>query len=395
MSSGNDMTHTARIDLRLAAAALVVAAAAAAGLGGAGASRAQSPAAPGPAKPALTVTTTTPQRAEWPLTLPATGNVAPWQEAVVGAELGGYPIVELRAGVGDRVKRGQLLARLQDDTVEAEVAQTRASLAEAEAMVAEARANAERARQLQTTGAISAQQINQYLTAEQTARARAQALSARLKADRLRLAHTRVTAPDDGVISARAATLGLVVQPGQELFRLIRQQRLEWRAELPAADLSRVRPGMSAQVVTPSGGRVAGTVRMVAPTVDPQTRNGLVYVDLQGGADAKAGMFARGEIELGRAGGLTLPQSAVVLREGFAYVYRVGPDNRAAQIKVALGRRQGDRVEVTSGVDAATRVVASGGGFLADGDLVRVVQAAAPASAPAGNARPPAAAPAR
>lgn len=346
------------------------------------------------ARPALTVTITTTQPAEWPQAIPATGNVAAWQEAIVGAELGGYAIVELPVGVGDRVRRGQLLARLQSSTVEAEIAQTRANLAEAEAAMAEARANAERARQLQPTGAISSQQFNQYLTAEQTARARAQALQARLKADQLRLGHTRVLAPDDGVISARQATLGLVVQPGQELFRLIRKERLEWRAEVAAADLVKVKPKMPVRLTTPAGNTLTGSVRIVAPTVDGQTRNGLVYVDLQQSADAKPGMFARGEIEIGRTRGLTLPQSAVVLREGFAYVFRVGGDNRAAQVKVSLGRRVGDRVEVVDGLDTATRVVASGAGFLADGDLVRVVQAA-PAASLAGARPAPAAAPAR
>jgi RND family efflux transporter MFP subunit len=354
-------------------------------------------AASAPSKAALTVNVTTPQLADWPRTLPATGNIAPWQEAIIGSEVGGLRVAELRVGVGDAVKRGQLLARLQSDTVNAEVAQTRANLAEAEATVAEAQANAERARQLQTTGAISAQQINQYLTAEQTARARAQALRARLQADQLRLSHTRVVAPDDGVISARLGAVGQVVQPGQELFRLIRQQRLEWRAEVSAADLARVQPGMPAQVTTASGAMVPGKVRMVAPTVDAQTRNGLVYVDLTGRADAKAGMFARGQFELGHASGLTLPQGAVLLREGFAYVYRVGADNKVVQTKVSLGRRVGDRVEIASGLDRNARVVASGAGFLADGDTVRVVQASSPAASAAGGsgAKAAAAAPAR
>jgi RND family efflux transporter MFP subunit len=328
-------------------------------------------------KAALTVTTTSPQAGDWPQTLPATGNIAAWQEAVIGSEIGGLRLAEVRVNVGDRVKRGQVLARMQSDTVKAEVAQTRAGLAEAEANVAEAQANAERARQLQATGAISAQQINQYLTAEQTARARAQALKARLQADQLRLSQTQILAPDDGVISARVASVGSVVQPGQELFRLIRQQRLEWRAEVTAADLARIHSGMPAKVTTASGAVVPGKVRMVAPTVDAQTRNGLVYVDLQAAADAKAGMFARGEFELGTAHGVTLPQSAVLVREGFSYVFRVGPDNKVIQTKVSLGKRVGDRVEVVSGLDAAARVVASGAGFLGDGDTVRVVAAPA------------------
>jgi RND family efflux transporter MFP subunit len=340
-------------------------------------------------KPALTVLTTVPQLGDWPQTLSATGSIAAWQEAVIGAEIGGLRLTEVLVNVGDTVQRGQLLARLQGDTVGAELAQTQAGVAEADANVAEAKANADRARQLQSSGAISAQQINQYLTAEQTARARALSLRARLQADQLRLGQTRIVAPDRGVISARLAAVGGVVQPGQELFRLIRQQRLEWRAEVPAADLPRLRPGIKTVVTSAAGVRVPGRVRMVAPTVDAQTRNGLVYVDLMPSAEAasgvKAGMFARGEFELAPVRGLSLPQGAVQLRDGFAYVYRVGTDNKVVQTKVALGRRFGDRVEIVGGLDPKAVVVAGGVGFLADGDTVRVA-GPAPAAAAASAA---------
>ena len=203
-----------------------------------------------------------------------------------------------------------------------------------------------------------------------------QSAQAQVATQAVRLRQTRIVAPDDGVISARVATVGAVVQPGQELFRLIRQQRLEWRAELPSADLARVRPGMKAVAVPPGGQPIEGQVRMVAPTVDAATRNGLVYVDLPASAlqaGARAGMFAPGRVLMGQGSGLTLPQTAVLLRDGFSYVFRLEPGGTVAQTKVQLGRRQGDRVEVVSGVDAQTQVVAAGVAFLADGDAVRVV----------------------
>jgi len=330
-------------------------------------------AASAPAKAALTVTLVAPQTGQWPQSVAANGNITAWQEASIGAEGQGLRLTDVLVGVGDRVKRGQTLARLSSQTVAAEVAATRANVAEAEAAWAEAQANAERAKALQASGAISAQQIQQYVTAEATARARVAALKARLDADQVRHAQTRVTAPDDGVISARMATVGSVVGPGQELFRLVRRNRLEWRAEVPAADLAKLKSGMPATVTPPGGRAIIGKVRMVAPTVDPATRNGIVYVDLPSPGDARAGMFARGEFRTGVAEGLTLPQSAVLLREGFSYVFAVGPDHRARQIKVATGRRIGDRVEITGGLDAKARVVEQGAGFLADGDTVRVV----------------------
>jgi RND family efflux transporter MFP subunit len=204
------------------------------------------------------------------------------------------------------------------------------------------------------------------------------------QAQELRLAQTQVLAPDDGVISARSATVGAVLPSGQELFRLIRRGRLEWRAEVPAPQLARLQPGQGVTVTPVGGEAIRGVVRMVAPAVDTQTRNGLVYVDLPAGSTARAGMFARGDIELGAGPqALTLPQAAVQQRDGFDYVLRVGPDARVLQTKVKLGRRAGDRVEVLSGLDAASNVVASAGAFLGDGDLVNVVERPAGRQGPA------------
>lgn len=335
-------------------------------------------------KPALTVATTVPQRTSLPIKLPANGNIAAWQEASVGAEGVALRLTEVLVNVGDRVRKGQVLATFAPDTLRADVAQARAALAEAEANAAEAAGNADRARSLQTTGALSASQINQYLTSEKTARAKVEAARALFQAQQVRLNQTQVLAPDAGVISARTATVGAVVGNGTELFRLIRQGRLEWRAEVTSVELGRITTGTTAIVTAASGARLAGRVRTIGPTVDPQTRSALVYVDLQplpGGASgsARAGMFARGEFDLGATPALTVPQPAVVVRDGFSYVLRVNPDNRVAQVKVQTGRLAGDRVEITGGLAPDARIVASGGGFLNDGDLVRVNDAA-PAS---------------
>jgi HlyD family secretion protein len=326
-------------------------------------------------KAALTVTLTQAQPATLATGVSANGNIAAWQEAIVGAEANGARLAEVRVNVGDVVKRGQVLAAFVPDMIQADLAQSKAAIAEAEAMLAEATANAQRARELQASGALSAQQINQYLTGERTAQARLQALRAASKVQQLRLAQTQVLAPDNGVISARSATVGAVVPAGLELFKLIRQGRLEWRAEVAANELSQIKPGMAARVTTAGGATVGGTVRMVAPTVDAATRNGIVFVDLPQPGPAKSGMFARGEFEVGSSQALTLPQTAVLLRDGFSYVFKLGPGNKVVQAKVTVGRRVADRIEVTSGVDASARVVASGGAFLADGDTVKVVEA--------------------
>jgi len=348
-----------------------------------------SPAAPA-ARPALTVTVTTAQRAMLSSTFAATGTVQAWQEASVGAEGAGWRLAEVLVQVGDRVRKGQLLARFDTRVAEADLAQQRAAVLEVEASLAEAAANAQRARELQPSGMISAQQFTQALTAERTLRARLDAQRAAVHAQELRLAQGQVLAPDDGVISSRSATVGSVAQPGQELFRLIRQGRLEWRAEVPAVDLARVRAGQRVRIAPVGAEAVTGRVRMVAPTVDPATRNGLVYVELAAGLGAsglKAGQFARGEFEAGQLEGLMLPQSAVLLRDGFSWVFVLGPDQKVRQTKVSTGRRDAQRVEITAGLAPEARVVASGAGFLADGDTVRVVDATAPAPTPA-PARP-------
>lgn len=351
---------------------------------------AQAPAAAAsaPAKAALTVSVVSPSTTSVPTLLVANGNIAPWQEASVGAEANGLRLAEVRVEVGERVRRGQVLATFAADTLRAEQAQIQAALAEAEANLAAATLEADRARALRDSGAISLQQVQQALTTEQTARARVAAQKAVLDVQALRLKQTQVLAPDAGLISARTATVGAVVGAGQELFRLIRGGRLEWRAEVPSADLSRVRPGQKATLTTPSGQKVSGTVRKVAPTVDAQSRNGLVYVDLQPTpeSDARAGMFARGEFSFDSRQALTLPASAVLLRDGFSVVMRVGADSKVTQTKVRVVSRDGDRVAL-EGLPADARVVARGAAFLSDGDTVKVVaEPAAKAATPAAKA---------
>ncbi|WP_423457983.1 efflux RND transporter periplasmic adaptor subunit [Ottowia sp. VDI28] len=231
-------------------------------------------------RPVLTITAEKPQRLSLADTLSANGSIAAWQEASIGADVPGLRLADVRVNVGDVVKKGQVLATYDAAPVRQDEAQARASLAEAEAAAADAAGNAERARAVASSGALSQQQINQYLTAEKTARARADAARAVVASQGLRLRNAQVLAPDDGVISARPATVGQVSASGTELFRLVRRGRLEWRAEVTAEDLARVHAGQSVQIELPGGAQVAGTVRQLAPTVDAKTRYGLVYVDL-------------------------------------------------------------------------------------------------------------------
>jgi RND family efflux transporter MFP subunit len=331
--------------------------------------------APIPAvKASLTIQAVSPQAAQWPQTLSATGSVAAWQEAVIGAEIGGQRIAQLLVEVGERVRKGQLLARLNPGTLEADLAASRAALLEAEAAAREAKQSADRVKSLQGSDALSAQSIDQAIAQDAVAQARVASARARVAADELRLSYTRITASDDGLISSRLAVEGALVQPGQELFRLQRQGRLEWRAEVPGPELSRLKTGQLVRLQASGGTPVEGRLRRIAPQIDPQTRNGLVYVDLKAAPDLRAGLFARGDFVLAETAVLTLPQTAVLLRDGFSYVFKLEKDNKVRQHKVQIGRRQGDRIEIRDGLAAGVQVAAHGVGFLADGDTVRVTK---------------------
>lgn len=338
--------------------------------------------------PVMSVTLTAPRVAPLPLQVPATGHVMAWQEATIGAETEGLRLTDVHVNVGDLVVRGQVLAAFNAALVQADVAEALAAVAVAEAEAQEADGNARRAKLLEGSGAMSAQQISQYLAVAAVARARLDAARAAAQRQRVRLSHARVLAPADGIITARTATVGAVVPAGQELFRMIKDGRLEWRARVAVSDLETLAPGQAAFVRVPGQAPIRGTLRMVSPDIDTQTHDGQVYVDLPRDSGVRAGTFVTGHVDVGEIPALTLPQSAVLLRDGFHYVMRVGATSNVVAVKVDVGRRIGDRVEITRGLVAADRVIASGLSFLSEGDTVRVLEASPQAAAVVGQANP-------
>lgn len=322
----------------------------------------------------LSVVVISPQRKILPHEISAVGHVMAWQETSIGHQVDELQLAEVLVDVGDVVKQGQLLALFNADTVQAELVQSQATVEEAIALVAEAQADANRAREMQTTKALSNQQVQQYLTAEKTAEARLQLARAAERLKQVQLSQTTVRSPDDGIISARSATVGTVAASGAELFRLIRQSRLEWRAELAVAELQHLLPGQATRLMVNNKETVVGRLRVISPVVDVQTGNATVYVDLPESQTLRAGMFAQGVFELPGSEALTLPSSAVLSRDGFNYVFCVNQNSRVEQFKVTLGRRSGNLIEILHGLDRFARVVETGGGFLGEGDLVRVVE---------------------
>lgn len=319
----------------------------------------------------LSVSAVQPQQASWGRSLQLSGGLFAWQTATIASEEAGLRLTEVLVDVGSVVKRGQLLARLADNSILADLRVQEAAVAQARAKLTQAKAEADRSRTIKDSGALSEQQVTAYVVAEQTAQASLDSALATLEAQRIKLAHTRILAVDDGVISSRSATLGNVVASGTELFQLVRQRRVEWRAEITGKQLSALKPGQSAKITLPDGQQVSGRLRLVGPTLDSNTRNGLAYVDLPVGSAASPGMYVRGEIDTGQAPALTVPSSVVVQRDGNSYVFEKDGASKVAQRQVQTGRRVGDMVEITSGITTQAQLVRSGGAFLKDGDPVQ------------------------
>jgi RND family efflux transporter MFP subunit len=323
--------------------------------------------------PALTVTTVSPKMVDWPILVPLSGGIFPWQEASVSSQASGLRIENLLVDVGDEVKKGQLLAELDRETLNARLAQQQASVRVAEAALAEAKANARRAREVRGSAAMSEQQISQYLIAEQSAKASVEAAKAGLKSIQLLLNQTHIYAPDSGVITKRNASLGQVVQAGTLLFSMIRQNRLEWRADVSAEQVQKMAVGQKALLQLGDGVRVEGKVRIISPNFNAATRMGEVYVALAQNSAVRAGMFASGSILTAMKKAIVIPSSAVILRDGYSYVFLVNGQNKVRQEKVKTGRRQQAEVEILSPLPLNSQVVDTGGAFLNDGDTVLVV----------------------
>lgn len=327
---------------------------------------------PAQGRPALTVQSTKLQEESWVERVVAVGSVTAWQEAVVAAEIGGLPIKEIFVDVGSQVTKGQPLAQMEPESVLADVAQQQARVAEATAVLDEAKANAQRARSVKTGAAMSDQEIKQYLIAQDKAQASLDANRALLKSQEIRLRQTRIVAIDEGVVSVRTALLGSVPMTGAELFRLVRQNRVEWRAEITAKQAGKIKIGQLARLRLNSDEVVEGKVRSLGSSYDENKRTLLAYVDLPIRADLRPGLFAQGEIQLAKTKAMTLPQSAIIARDGFRLVFEIGKDLHVIVRKVETGRQIKDRVEVVSGIDSSASLVLSGGEFLNDGDQVRV-----------------------
>lgn len=318
------------------------------------------------------VSLVSPKYEVWPELIEATGDVMPWQEIRVNTEASGLRLMQVLANVGDTVKKGQILAVLDTATVEAEMETVNAQLMEAQAALAQAEATLDRAKRLAPSGGVSKQDLMQFETQKQTATARLNVAQIRVKTQQLKLDSAKLVAPDDGVISSRSADEGDIVRSGSELFRLIRQSRLEWRAEIKGDTLLKLTPGLEVTMHSPLGHDIRGHIRQLSPTIDLKTHNGLAYVDLPADSNFKAGLHVSGYVTIKRKA-LVIPAAAVVHGSDGDRVFTVSGDRKVQSVKVKIGRDQDDMLEITSGLTERSKVIAGDVEGLKTGELVNVL----------------------
>lgn len=321
-----------------------------------------------------------------PREINASGTISPWEEVVVGAETGGLTAVSVSAEEGQTVQAGQILVKLNDTLLSAQLRQQDASVASARASLAEAEAALNRARELQAKGYLSQASLDSSLARQQTASAQVAAAEAGRGETAARLAQTAIRAPVSGLISRRTVTKGQIVGTGAEVFRIVRDSRLELDAEVPETDLLLVKPGMPARIISDKVGETSGRVRIVTSEVNGQTRLGIARVSLSGMGGFRPGMFARATIQAGDQPALTVPSASVLYRENRPGVFVLDAKNHAHFRRIAIVASTADRIAAT-GLTAGERVVVEGAGFLGEGDAVRIGSAVPSISSPAKSAR--------
>ncbi|MES2603754.1 MAG: efflux RND transporter periplasmic adaptor subunit [Pseudomonadota bacterium] len=303
------------------------------------------------------------------------GTVNAWQDVVIAPEVGGYRVEEVLVDVGDVVTAGQPLVKLSVSLLQADLSSRDAALKQAEAQAVNADLAMERAKSVADKKLLSTADLDRINSEALTARARRDGAKADLDAAKLRLQFATVKAPDTGVITSRTVTVGQLAQAGGEMLRLLRQGRVEWRGEVPETSLPSLQVGQTVIITSVDGKEHAGTIRVVSPTVNPSTHNGLIYVDIEGDASLRPGMFARGKIEYTASEALLVPLSALVSSDGYNYVFIVQPDRKVSRQLIQTGILQGNSIEVLDGLEPGANIVTNGAGFLKDGDLVNVVEA--------------------
>ncbi|WP_328803785.1 efflux RND transporter periplasmic adaptor subunit [Paracoccus xiamenensis] len=375
-------------------------------------------AAPAPASAAQPATVEAARVTPVELRVPVSGSLVARSPALIYPQLAGTEVTELLVEPGDRVTRGQVLARLSQSAVKAQLAQAEAEAQRSEAAVrqasnqidsaeatfAQALAALKRTRQLQQGGSATRAALDDVIAAEAAARAQAAsardglavAEAARAQAEaavdlaRLNLDWTEVTSPVDGVVSARDAQLGVMGSAsGDPMFTIISDGSIEWQAEVVETALKGLKLGDPAIATVAGLGEVEGRVRRLPAAVDPATRLGELRITLDASDGLRPGLFASGWVIIDRHEGLTVPLTAV-LDDAGGQVVQVVADGTVETRTVAAGVIWQGRREILSGLKAGEQVITRAGAFFRDGDHVVTVTAPdAGAEAGADRDQPP------
>ncbi|HEY4560850.1 MAG TPA: efflux RND transporter periplasmic adaptor subunit [Lysobacter sp.] len=302
------------------------------------------------------------------------GEIRAREEAALSFRIGGN-LVERRVDVGDRVRRGDLLAVLDPGDVQAQARAAQARLTAAEAQLKRARAEQARLATLGRDQLVSRSSVEAQNAAAAAAQGEAEAARESLAVARNQAAYSQLRAPRNGVIAARQAEAGQVVAAGQPVFSLAADGEREVAFAVPEGAATQVRPGQSVQVELWSNPdrRIAARVREVAPAADPVTRTFAVRAVLD--ADAPLGASARVHLQPDGDAALAVPLGAVQRgADGQAAVFVVDPKTGVARLRpVATGAFGTDSVPVLRGIAASDWIVAAGGHLLRDGQKVAPV----------------------
>lgn len=338
----------------------------------------------------LRVTVVRAAPADMAQTLRLSGTLSAREDIAVSTPLQGLKIVAVYADAGDTVKRGQVLAQLEDVNADSQLRQTEAQLARAKAQLrsqqaaaAEAAATLKRYRPLAEADALSRQELDQQKSAAATAAANVEAakadiaqLQAQLKDSRNQRGKTQIVAPADGVIAKRNAEAGALTGT-DALFHIIKDGTVELAADAGADELPLLQNGAQAQVsVRGRNEAVGGTVRLVPPEIDSSTRLGKVRITLAHSDGLYTGTYGEANIRLpSYRAAATLPETAVSFdSEGKASVLAVDGNGRVSRVAVTAGRKQGGMVEIVSGLENGRAVVRRASAFVNEGDTVKAVE---------------------
>jgi HlyD family secretion protein len=319
-----------------------------------------------------TVTVVVPGRSEIGRIVTASGPLGAKRDQPVGIAGSGGRIIRVMVDAGSWVRAGQVLAVVDRSVQTQQAAQQAAQIEAAKAQAALAQSDYDRALALQGRGFISKAEIDSKKAARDAAYAQVRVAQAQLGATRAQIGQLNVVAPSAGLILSRSVELGQIVTPGSgALFHLAEGGQMEMRAQLSQQDLADVHAGMSAQV-TPVGSpaSVTGTVWLVAPQIDPQSRLGDVRIAVPYSPAMRPGGFAQARISSGTTMAPLLPQSAVLSDDKGNYVYVVNAKNEVERRPIQIGTVDDRGVTIASGLSGNERVVLSAGPFLSPAQKV-------------------------